>query len=86
MFEKEAPIKVSQEKEGHGKDIGIKVGWELTHIDNFGAGEARLGDVRGWQFSRIDKKLHLDLSLARTLTACRLRPPGRVLGPRPGCG
>jgi hypothetical protein len=50
IFERHLPIRVTQEKESHGKEIGIQVGWTLVEIDNQA--------IAGMSFEEADRLLH----------------------------
>jgi len=50
VFEKHNPITITAEKDSHGKDIGIKVGWTLFAIDN--------QEITGMTFEEADQILH----------------------------
>jgi len=46
----ETPIKITSENEGHGKDLGIQVGWVLVGINHV--------DISAWSFHTLDHVLH----------------------------
>jgi len=50
IFERHLPIRVTQERESHGKEIGIQVGWTLVQIDN--------QSIAGMSFEEADRLLH----------------------------
>merc|ERR1712185_880272 len=50
VFEKRQPIKINENKEGHGKDLGIRKGWILTHVNNV--------NVLSMPFQEADDLLH----------------------------
>jgi hypothetical protein len=50
FYKNELPIKITGEKDGHGKDIGIQVGWTLVAINHV--------DITKWSFDTVDHVLH----------------------------
>jgi len=55
--QKEMPIKITQEREGHGQDIGIKQGWVLTQIGRINEDESSLVDVSNMAWNECDTLL-----------------------------
>jgi len=50
-FPSEVPLKISEEKEGHGKEIGVEVGWSLKNIN--GVDVSKMTD-----FTEVNSVLH----------------------------
>lgn len=53
VFERHNPIKITSEKDSHGKDLGIKVGWILKAVNYV--------DISGMDFKDADKILHTEV-------------------------
>jgi len=53
IFEKQTPIMITREKDGHGKDVGIQVGWILKKINNV--------DITKMDFEEADALLHAEV-------------------------
>jgi len=51
LYDRQAPIKISSEQNGHGKELGIEVGWKLVGID--------YSDITQKNFDEADKILQV---------------------------
>jgi len=53
FFADEVPVVIAEQSEGHGKDIGIQIGWKLKSINNV--------DVTQMTFPELDHLFHFEI-------------------------